>query len=138
MAITQAFCTSAKAQFLTGSHTAAHTYKIALFLAAATLGATTTTYNTSNETSGTGYTTGGVTLSVFSASFDSGVGFLTFTNNPSWAGASFTARGAVIYNTSGSQAVAVLDFGQDYTATNGTFTVNLPAATSAAALIRIT
>jgi hypothetical protein len=137
MAITQAFCNSAKQQFLTGSHTPLHTYKIALYTSAATLGATTTAYSATNETSGTGYTAGGTALVGFSSSMDTGVGFITFTTSPSWAAASFTANGAVIYNTSGSQAIAVLAFGQDYTATNGTFTVNFPAATSAAALIRL-
>jgi hypothetical protein len=137
MAFTQAMCNSAKEQFLTGSHTPSHTYKIALFQSPATLDATTVLYTTTQEVTGSGYTAGGNVLAGYSSSFTNGVGYLTWNTNPSWPGASFTARGALIYNTSGSKAVAVLDFGQDYSATNGTFTVTLPAATSAAALIRI-
>jgi hypothetical protein len=136
MAITQAFCNSAKEQFLTGSHTPLHTYKIALYSgSAASLDATTTVYATANETTGTGYTAGGTVLAGYSSSFVNGTGSVTWTTNPSWPAASFTAKAALIYNTSGSKAIAVLDFGGDFTATNGTFTVTLPAAS--AAIIRI-
>lgn len=135
MPITQAFTNAAKLAFMTGSHTPGHTYKIALFTNAATLDATTATYSTTNETTGTGYTAGGNVLAGYTAALSSGTAYIDWTTDPSWPGASFTARGALIYNTSGSQAIAVIDFGADYTATNGTFTVTLPAA-GATAIIR--
>lgn len=135
MAITQAFTNAAKLAFMTGSHTPGHTYKIALYVAAATLDATTTAYSVTNEVAGTGYTAGGNVLVGYTAALSTNTAYLTWSTNPSWASATFTARGAIIYNTSGSQAIAVIDFGADYTATNGTFTVTLPAA-GATAIIR--
>ena len=58
-------------------------------------------------------------------------------------GVTLTARGALIYNTTTdggtgtTDAVAVLDFGGDKTATAGTFTVQFPAFTTSAAILRI-
>jgi hypothetical protein len=128
MAITQGFCVSAKLQFLTGSHTPLHTYKIALFTSAATLHSGSTAYSATNEVAnGSGYTTGGQALVGYTSTTALDVAYLDWTTDPSWPTSTFTARGALIYNTSGSQAIAVLDFGADYTATNGTFTVTLPA-----------
>jgi hypothetical protein len=62
---------------------------------------------------------------------------LTF-NNLSFTGATITARGALIYNTSATnKAVAVLDFTSDKVSTDGTFTIIFPAFTTAAAILRI-
>lgn len=63
---------------------------------------------------------------------------LDFTTDPTWTSATITARGALIYNSSKTnKAVCVLDFGSDITSTAGTFTVQFPAATAAAGLVRI-
>jgi hypothetical protein len=138
MAITQALCNSYKQEILKGVHNDTDTYKIALFTSAASLDKTTTAYATTNEITGTGYTAGGVTLAGFTVSITSDTAYLDFSTDPSWASASLTARGALIYNsTQGNKAVAVLDFGADFTSTNGTFTVVLPAP-GATALVRIT
>jgi hypothetical protein len=139
MAITAALCNSFKRELLAMSpHTAADVYKIALYPTAATLSAATAAYSSTGEVTGTGYTAGGQTLAGFAATLDTGVGILDWTTDPSWANASITARGALIYNsTRAGAAVAVLDFGADVTSTNGTFTVTLPAPTAAAGLIRI-
>jgi hypothetical protein len=139
--ITAAICNSWKQEILSGTHLSAHSYKIALFTSSATLNKSTTTYTgQANEVAnGSGYTTGGATLAGFATSLDTDTAILTFTTPLQWSTASFTARGALIYNDTlaGKNSVAVLDFGQDYTATNGTFSINLPAASAAAALIRI-
>lgn len=136
MAITTAICNSYKQEILEGVHSSADTYKLALFTSAATLGAATTAYATTNEASGTGYTAGGVTLSGLSTGLASGTAYLTFSD-PSWASSTITARGCLIYNASkGNKAVAAFDFGADVTSTNGTFTVDLPAA-GASSLVRI-
>lgn len=136
MPITTAICNSYKQEILEGVHASADTYKIALYTSAATLGATTTAYSATNEATGTGYTAGGATLAGLSTGLSSGTAYLTFSD-PSWASSSITARGCLIYNSSKSnKAVAVFDFGQDVTSTNGTFTVDLPAA-GASSLIRI-
>jgi hypothetical protein len=140
--ITQAICNSFKEEMLEGVHLASHTFKLALFTSAATLNKSTTTYTgQSNEVAnGNGYTTGGATLTGFTVDLDNDTAVLTFDSPIQWASATFTARGALIYNSTlaGKNAVMVLDFGADYTATNGNFTITLPAATAAAGLLRVT
>lgn len=140
MAITAALCTSYKKELLDGTHLAADTYKIALFSSAATLGASTTAWASTNEVSasGTGYTLGGLALSGFTTTTSGAVAFADFTTDPVWPNANITARGALIYNFSrANKAVCVLDFGADITSTNANFTVTFPAADSANALIRL-
>ena len=139
MAITQAMCTSFKAEILDEQHDlAADTLKISLHTSSATLSAATTAYASSglNEVSGTGYSAGGATLSSTTVSTSGTTAYFECAD-PSWTSASFTARGALIYNdTNGDKAIAVLDFGGDFTVTSGTFTIVMPAA-GTAAIIRI-
>ena len=140
MAISQVLCTSFKKELLEATHNfgGSHTFKIALYTSAATLNADTTVYSTDNEVSGTNYTAGGATLTVGTVASGDDVGFVNFSD-ATWASSSFTARGALIYNSSqGNKAVMVLDFGDDKTSNNSTFTVGMPANTSTTALIRIT
>jgi hypothetical protein len=140
MAISQAMCSSFKQQLFLGEHDLdTDIIKIALYTSAATLGASTTAYTTSNEvsSSGTNYTAGGNTLTGATVSLSGTTAFVDFSDT-SWSSATITARGALIYNSSKSdKAIAVLDFGSDKTSTNGTFTVQMPAATASDALIRI-
>lgn len=137
MAITSAFVNQAKLDFLGGVHQPGDTYKIALYTSAASLDKTATAYTATNEVaSGGGYTTGGVVLSGYTRALSGDTAYIDWSNAV-WATASFTARGAMIYNaTRANAAIAVIDFGIDYTATNGTFTVQMPAA-GASAEIRI-
>jgi len=116
-----------------------NTLKIALYTSSASLGATTASYNNSNEVSGTGYTAGGATLSSQAVAFDSTNQVAYFdAADPAWTTATITARGALIYNNTKSNAsIAVLDFGSDYTSTAGTFTIQLPSAAYNTAIIRI-
>lgn len=139
MAITQAMCTSFKTEILGGTHDLdTDVIKIALFTSAATLGATTTAYSSTNEVaSGSGYTTGGNTLAGATISSSGTTAFVDFSDS-TWSSASFTARGALIYNSSKSnKAVAVLDFGADKTSTNGDFVVQFPTADASNAIVRI-
>ena len=141
MAITQAMCTSFKTQLLTGTHDFTNgtgdTFKIALFTSAATLDASTTAYSTSNETSGTGYTAGGNTLTNVTPTSSGTTAFTDFADT-TWSSASITARGALIYNsTEADAAVVVLDFGSDKTSTAGDFTIQFPTADASNAIIRI-
>jgi len=133
-----AFCTSAKVGFLTGTYVPlTDTMKIALYTNSATLDATTTVYTTSNEVVGTGYTAGGNTLTGNAISYSGTTAWITFSDS-SWTSATITARGALIYDSSKSNAaIAVLDFGADKTSTAGTFTVQMPVAAASTALIRI-
>ena len=132
-----AFCTSAKVGFLTGTYVPlTDTMKIALYTNSATLDATTTAYTTSNEVVGTGYTAGGNTLTGNAISSGGTTAWITFSDS-SWTTATITARGALIYDsTQSNAAIAVLDFGADKTSTN-TFTVQFPAVTNTSAIIRI-
>jgi len=141
MAITQAMATSFKVQLLNGQQNfSANTFKLALYTSSATLGENTTVYSATNEVPSTGnYSAGGNTLSVSVTPTNTGnVAFISFSNS-SWANATITANGALIYNANVSNAaVCVLAFGGDKTSTNGTFAVNFPTADSTSAIIRLT
>jgi len=115
-----------------------YVYKMALYNANAELGSSTLTYTSVNEVTGTGYTAGGKVLTPTSLSYDNtnNTAFVSF-NNVTWNPASFTTRGALIYNSTTNAAVFVLNFGSDKTPTN-TFTVTFPTADSTNAIIRIT
>ena len=96
-------------------------------------------YSTTNEvsSSGTNYTAGGNALTNVDPTTSGGVGFADFSNS-AWTSASFTVRGALIYNsTNGNRAVAVLDFGIDKEVSSGTFTVEFPTADSQNAIVRV-
>lgn len=135
---TSAIATSFKAEILDGIHVAGDTYKIALFLAASTIGPATTAYAATSEASGTGYTAGGMNLAGRQVVTDTATVILDWTTDPVWAAATITARGAMIYNsTKANRAIGIFDFGADVASTNGNFTVTLPAPTAAAGAIRI-
>lgn len=139
MAITQAMCTQFKKDVMLGLHDLdSDTIKIALYTSSASLDATTDTYTTSNEVAnGNGYATGGVTLANASV-IENGTSGCFDADNPEWTSATFTARGALIYNdTDGDRAIAVLDFGGDFTVSSGTFRIVFPAQTANNAIIRI-
>jgi hypothetical protein len=135
-------CTSFKQALLDGemdfSSDTSQTFKIALFTSSATLDATTTAYSTTNEVSGTGYTAGGNTLTISTNPTTSGTtAYLSFSDT-TWSAATLTARGALIYQSGGSNpAVAVLDFGADKTSTAGDFTIQFPTADASNAIIRV-
>jgi hypothetical protein len=116
----------------------ADTLKMALYDGFATLGPTTTVYTTDNEVIGTGYTAGGVTITGVTINTDavSNTVYINF-NDVSWPGANFTARGALIYNSSKTnKSVAVLDFGSDKIFTSVTNTVTMPVNSASTALLR--
>ncbi len=105
MAITSAICSSFKQELLQGKHdfdsSGGDTFKIALFTSSASLGAATTDYSTSNEisnTSGSAYTAGGKALTNTGVGLTSTTAFTDFSD-VSFTSASFTANGAMIYNT---------------------------------------
>jgi hypothetical protein len=138
MAISQAMCTSFKSELFGGTHDMdTDVIKIALYTSSATLSAATTAYSATNEVSGTGYSAGGATMTGAVITTSGTTALLDFTD-PVWETATITARGALIYNSSkANRAIAVLDFGSDKTTTAADFTVQLPAATATAAILRI-
>ena len=141
----QTATTSFKVQLAQGLHnfgpTSPDTFYIALFTAASTINATTPTYNTAlvGEVVGTGYTQGGqqLTITTTPTSGISGTTAYWSFANVLWSPAAFTARGAMIYNASKSNAsVCILDFGADKTCTNS-FTIQFPTAVASSAILRI-
>lgn len=150
MAITQAMATSFKVEILDGIHnfgvgvvrasTAADVFKLALYTSSATLSAATTAYTTTDEvsSSGTNYTAGGQTLTISQVPTSTGTTAWLDFDDITWASATLTANGALIYNaTQSNKAVAVLAFGADKTSTAGNFTIQFPAANSTTAILRI-
>jgi hypothetical protein len=136
MALVQTLCSSFKQESWLGIHDLdTDVLKMALYTSAASLGADTTVYTLTGETSGTGYTAGGEILTNVQVLLSGTTAYVTF-DNPAWPGSSFVTRGALIYNTSkADRAIAVLDFGADKTA-GPNFTVQLPVATATTALLR--
>ena len=144
MAITQAICNSFKKELLDGDvsfkSAGGDTFKIALYSSTATLTSTTTAFTATGQVGNSGqYTSGGGLLVNNGTSITAGVARVDFADR-SFTGVTLTARGALIYNTSSdttNASVCVLDFGADKTATSGTFTIQFPAPTSTAAILRI-
>jgi|TARA_R110002020_G_scaffold306290_1_gene522266 hypothetical protein len=144
MAITQAIANAFKKQLLEGdqnfSSSSGDKFKLALYTSSATLNSTTTAYSATNEVANSGtYAAGGGALTNSGTSITDGVARCDFADL-SFTGVTITSRGALIYNTSSAvtnAAVCVLDFGADKTATSGTFTIQFPAPTSTAAILRV-
>lgn len=150
MAITQALCTQFKVDILNGHHafgtsvvragTGADSFKCSLYTSSATLDSTTTVYTATNEVAnGNGYTTGGAALTISQApTSTSTTAWLDFADRD-WTTATFTARGAMVYNDTSAtdKSVFILDFGADKTVDNGTLTIQWPTADSSNAIIRI-
>jgi hypothetical protein len=147
MSIAQTTTTSFRVELLQAVHnfgpTSPNTFYIALYTGAANIGPATTVYTTSGEVVGTGYSAGGIPLTITTyptSGNNSGsvpTAYISFAN-ASWANASFTCRGALIYNvTQGNKSVAVLDFGSDKTVSNTAFTVVFPPSDANSAIVRI-
>ena len=145
MAITQAMSTLFKKDVMLGDqHLDTDTLHIALYTSSATLSAATDGYITANEVAnGNGYTTGGIALASKTVEENSTSGVFDAAD-PEFTSATFTARGALIYNktlgdaSSNSRgAIAILDFGGDFTVSGGTFKIVFPAQTKDTAIIRI-
>lgn len=149
--ISQALCTSFKAQVLLGVHdfraSGGDTFNIALYTASADLGADTTQYVTDGECSGVGYVAGGIPLTNAGVFSGGSTGFASF-NNATFTGVTVTARGALVYNTTPSAlaadgstlvnpAVFVLDFGEDKVVSGGNLVITFPASTASAAIVRV-
>ena len=139
MAITQAVCNSFKQELLQGSHDLdGNTLKLALYTSNATLDASTTAYSTTNESSGTGYTAGGETVTSVAVSLSGNVAFVDFADVSFTSATISDAAGALLYNSSVSnKAIAVIDFGSTKSVTGGTLTITLPSANASNALIRV-
>ena len=150
MANTQAMCTSFKSEILTGTHnfgvaptrgsTAADSFKAALYLASATVNATTTAYSASDEVSGTGYTAGGVAVTNATVPTTSGTtAYWTPSASITYPTVTLTTAfdAVLIYNsTQSNKAVSVHTFGSQ-TVTAGTFSLTMPANAPSTALLNI-
>lgn len=142
MAITNAMCTSFKAELMQALHnftaSTGNTFKLALYTSSATLGASTTAYSSTNEVPASGsYSAGGGTLTNITPTTSGTTGFTDFADL-TFTSATITARGALIYNsTNSNRAVCALDFGADKTSTTGNFVIIFPTDNASNAIIRI-
>lgn len=155
MANTQSMCTSFMGELLTATHnfgtaptratSTADTFKGALYLASATINASTTAYSSTGEVTGTGYTAGGVTVtnatppSSTNASSTAGVAYWTPSASLTYTAVTLTTAfdAVLIYNsTQSDKAVSVHTFGSQ-TITAGTFTLTMPSNTTTTALLRL-
>jgi hypothetical protein len=149
MANTQAMCTSFLGELMTATHnfttSTGNTFKAALYLASATVNASTTAYSSSNEVTGTNYVAGGVTVTngtspaSTNSSTTAGVGYWTPSASITYTNVTLTTAfdAVLIYNsTSSNKAVSVHTFGSQ-TVTAGTFTLTMPANTTSTALLRL-
>jgi hypothetical protein len=151
ISVTTAMPTSFKVEILKAVHnftaSTGNTFKLALMKATAagsgTYGAATTSYDnlTSNSdelANGSGYTTGGNTLTSVTPVADGTTAVCDF-DNTTWTSATFTTCGGIIYNdtAAGNPACAVLSFGGDQQVSSGDFQIQFPAAAASTAIIRI-
>ena len=150
MSNTQAMCTSFKSEILTGTHnfgvaptrgsTAADSFKAALYLASATVNATTTAYSATNEVSGTNYPAGGVAVTNATVPTSSGTtAYWTPSASITYTTVTLTTAfdAFLIYNsTQSNKAVSVQTFGSQ-TVTAGTFSLTMPANAPSTALLNI-
>tara|TARA_B100000900_G_scaffold340585_1_gene303429 strand:+ start:1731 stop:2159 length:429 start_codon:yes stop_codon:yes gene_type:complete len=141
MAITSTLTTSFKVELLKGNHnftnSSGDTMKLALYTSSATLGATTTSFVTTGQASGTNYSSGGSNLTNVTPT-STGTTAVTDFSDLTFGTATITARGCMIYNSSDSnKSVATIDFGGDKTSTAGDFTIVFPAKAASTAIIRI-
>ena len=143
MAITSnAICNSFKKELLEAKHNfsnpGGNSFKLAMYTSAAVIGKSTTSFLTTGQVSSpSGYSSGGKALSNLGTAIATNTA-ITDIADLSFTGVTLTARGALIYNdTNEDRAVCVLDFGGDKTATAGTFTIQFPAFTTSAAILRI-
>ena len=141
MAITQSMATSFKKELLEGKHnflaSGGNSFKLALYTSSATMGAATTAFTTTNQASGTNYSSGGSALTNINPATSGTTAFTDFADL-TFGTATITARGCMIYNdTNADRNVAVFDFGGDKTSTAGSFTITFPTADASNAIIRI-
>ena len=142
MAATQCLCNVAKTDFLRGLHQPTDVYMLALFNSSATLSKATTAYTTNTgtmpgEVTGTGYSQGGRAITGFTVALSGDTGYLDFTGEPAWTGATISGiEAALLYNaTRSNAAIAVFTF-TPTSVSSGSFVAQFPAA-GATALIRI-
>ena len=155
MAITQAMSTSFKKELLQGVHNftsgsgggtttstgSGNTFKLALYTSSASLDATTAVFTTSNQVSGTGYSSGGANLTNVTPTSSSTTALTDFADL-TFSSSTITARGAMIYNSSttagtANRTVLILNFGSDKSSNSGDFTISFPTADASSAIIRI-
>jgi hypothetical protein len=141
MAISTSMTTSFKSGLMSALHDfdnpGGNTFKIALYTSSATLGASTTAYSATNETSGTGYSAGGQALTSVSPTTSGTTAYVDFAD-VTWTSSTITANGALIYNANSSNAsVVTLAFGSDKSSSNGDFQIIFPTANATDAIIRI-
>lgn len=135
--------TQFKVDLLTGTHnftaSTGDVFKLALISSLASYTASTSTFGSTSEVTGTGYTAGGNTLTTITATSSSTKGIVDFADSAWGPGATISGIvGAVLYNsTDSNKIVTVFDLGGPHSVTNGTLTIQFPTADSSTAILRI-
>ena len=142
MAIYQTMCTSFKAEVARALHnftaSTGDVFKIALYVASATIDASTTAYTSAGESSGTNYTAGGISLTNITPTTSGTTGYWSF-ENATFSNVSLSCAGALIYNsTNQNRAVCVLSFGNTIVKSASDLTITFPAPGATDAVLRIT
>ena len=141
MAIIQTLTTSFKVELAQGLHNfttgTGDVFKLALYIANADLGASTTAYTTAGEVSGTNYSAGGITLTNITPSFQGTTAYWSF-EDATFTNVTLTTNGALIYNTTnGNRSVCVLNFGVNITKTAANLVITFPVDDATNAIMRI-
>jgi len=141
--IAQTLTTSFKQQLLTATHdftpSTGDTFKMALYLPTADIGADTTVYTATGEITGTGYTAGGIALTTIAPTSSGTTAYVSFDTATFTGLVDSSIAGALIYNsTKSNKSVAVLYFGSTKTSTVASpLTVTFPTASATTAIIRL-
>lgn len=149
MSNSAALANSFKVELMNGIHafgttvargsTAADVFKAALFLVTATLGAGTTTYSTTGEVTGSGYTAGGITTAWVAPSSSGTTAFSTPSADLAFGTATLASPFdcCLIYNsTQGNKAIGVYTFAAQ-TVNAAPFSLTVPTNNSTTGLVRI-
>lgn len=138
--MSQVVCNSFKVELFKAIHdftaSTGDTFKIALYTSASTVGAATTTYTTTNEAVGTGYTPGGATLTSVTPTLDGNTVVIDFAD-VTISTVTLTYSKALIYNsTKANRAVAAFDFLSNRVISGGNLIIQMPAPTASTAILR--
>ena len=163
MAIASEGCNSFKEESLQGGHClnasggspAGNAIKCALYSSnTAALSKSTTVWAAASDptadptdtyevtTTGSGYSSGGKTLTAIDPTLSGDSAVCDFSNE-SWTSATFTARGLLLYNSTAitgfttNRSICAINFGGDKTVTSGTFTIEFPSPAAGTAIIEI-
>ena len=129
MAISSQFYPAAFAAMFNNDNNSGDTYKLMLLTNSYTYSDAHTVVSdvSANEISGTGYSTGGATITVSAAQSDDDSKTEFTLGNVLFSSATFTFRKAVIYNSTSNALLMYLDFGTTQDVSGQNYQLNAPS-----------